>query len=43
MRNITISLKKKGAHIKFIFYINKLGSKANIYDGTIFDKFIYLK
>ena len=43
MRNIKISLKKKGAHIKFIFYINKLGSKANIYDGTIFDKFVYLK
>ena len=43
MRNITISLKQKGAHTYFIFLIKKLGSKTNIYDGTIFDKFVYLK
>ena len=42
MRNIKISLEQKGAHIKFVFLIKELGSKANIYDGTIFDKFIYL-
>ena len=35
MRNIKISLKQKGAHIKFIFLVKKLGSKTNIYDGTI--------
>ena len=43
MRNIKISLKQKGAHIKFIFLIKKKGSKTNIYDGTIFNKFTYLK
>ena len=43
MRNIKISLKQKGARIKFIFLVKELGSKTNIYDGTIFDKFIYLK
>ena len=43
MRNIKISLKQKGACIKFIFVIKELGSKANVYDGTTFDKFIYLK
>ena len=43
MRNIKISLKQKGAHIKFIFLIKELGSKTNVYDGTTFDKFIYLK
>ena len=43
MRNIKISLKQKVARIKFIFLIKELGSKTNIYDGTIFDKFIYLK
>ena len=44
MRNIKISLKQKGAHIKFFFFLIKtLGSKTNIYDGTIFDKFVCLK
>ena len=43
MHNIKISLKQKGAHIKFIFLIKNLGSKTNIYDRTIFDKFGYSK
>ena len=43
MCNIKISLKQKGAHMKFIFLIKKKGSKTNIYDGTIFNKFTYLK
>ena len=43
MRNIKIILKRKGAHIKFLLLIKKLGSKINISDGTIFDKFVYLK
>ena len=43
MRNTEITLKQKGARIKFIFSIKELGSKANIYDGTTFDKVIYLK
>ena len=43
MRNIKIILKQKGAHIKFLLLIKKLGSKINISDGTIFEKFVYLK
>ena len=43
MRSIKISLKQKGARIKFIFLIKELGNKTNIFDETIFDKFIYLK
>ena len=43
MRNIKISLEQKGATIKFTFLIKELGSNTNIFDRTIFDKFIYLK
>ena len=43
MRNIKIILKQKGAHIKFLLLIKELGSKINISDGTIFEKFVYLK